>query len=154
MKKLVAIVIFLSLFAPLIARAAIIDQRCFSDNFGDLYLFSGGKLDKKAYMVRALTVACHGEIAGVANFGRLSDGTWFLSGMVGGNYTTCVPFQVAAVFDSTLTSGNGNFDTFPRNSVPDGLLTFTPISCASVPLNNPEFTPYVPPGPLPGKPKE
>lgn len=154
MKKLLAIVIFLSLFAPLIARAAIIDQRCFSDQFGDLYLFSGGKLDKKAYMIRALTIACGSEVAGIANFGRLADGTWFLSGVVSGNYTSCVPFQLAAVFNSTVTSGSGNFDTFPRNSAPDGALTFTPISCASVPLVNPDFTPFVPAGPLPGKPTE
>ena len=57
---------------PLIAAAGTVDVRCYSDQFGDLYLFSGGKLDKKAYAVKADTVACGGEVSGRFGCVRLS----------------------------------------------------------------------------------
>lgn len=156
MKKIISILAFASLFLPLVALCGTVEQRCFSDNFGDLYLFSGGKLDKKAYMVRAKTVACGAtEVAGLATFSKLSDGSYFLWVMVGGNVAiTCVPYEVAATFNSALTSGTGNFDTFPRNGTPDGALTFSPISCALVPLSDPSDKADIPAGPLPGKPTE
>ena len=150
MKKLLAILTFLSLF-PLMATAAIIEQRCFTDQFGDLYLFSGGKLDKKAYTVRANTVACGGEVAGLVTFAKLADGSYFMWGFISGNYSTCVPFEMAASFNATVTSGTGNFDTFPRNGTPDGALTFTPISCALVPIADGAVKGDIPAGPLPGK---
>lgn len=150
MKKLMMLLTF-SLF-PLLAMADI-DVRCFQDQFGDLYLFTGGKLEKKAYAVKADTVACGGEVAGLVTFAKLADNSYFMWGFISGNYSTCVPFEMAASFNSLLTLGNGNFDTFPRNGTPDGALTFTPISCALVPLNSP-LRKYVPAGPLPGKPAE
>jgi hypothetical protein len=142
---------FLSLFFPLIAMGAIIEQRCFQDQFGDLYLFSGGKLDKKAYTVRADTVACGGEVAGIVTFAKLADGSYYMWGFISGNYSTCVPFEMAASFNSAVTSGSGNYDTFPRNGTPDGSLTFSPISCALVPFADGGAPRYIPPGPLPGK---
>lgn len=147
MKKLVMLLTF-SLF-PLLAMAAV-DIRCFQDQFGDQYLFSGGKLEKKAYAVKAFTVACGGEVAGYATFAKLADNSYFMWGFISGNYATCVPFEMAASFNSVLTAGNGNFDTFPRNGTPDGNLTFTPISCALVPLNSP-LRKYIPAGAVPGK---
>lgn len=150
MKKLLFIS-FLGLFFPLIAMGAIIEQRCFQDQFGDLYLFSGGRLDKKAYTVRADTVACGGEVAGIVTFAKLADGTYFMWGFISGNYSTCVPYEMAASFNSLVTSGSGNFDTFPRNGTPDGNLTFSPISCALVPIANGAVKRDIPAGPLPGK---
>src|SRR5262245_45733452 len=114
---------------PLIAAAGTVDVRCYSDQFGDLYLFSGGKLDKKAYAVKADTVACGGEVAGLVTFAQLADNTYFMWGFISGNYATCVPFEMAVIFDPLVLNGSGNFDTFPRNGTPDGNLTFTPISC-------------------------
>jgi hypothetical protein len=154
MKKVLAILTFFALFFPLIAVCGIIEQRCFSDQFGDLYLFSGGKLDKKAYAIKADTVACGGEVAGLATFAKLADGSYFMWGFISGNYSTCVPFEMAASFNSLLTSGSGNFDTFPRNGTPDGALTFTPISCALVPMPNKPVKRDIPAGQFPGKPTE
>lgn len=155
MKKLFAFLMFLSLFLPVAAKAGTPEQRCFSDNFGDLYMFSGGALDKKAYMIRAHIATCATATAGVGTFAKLLDGTYFFSGIIGSNVAqTCVPFQIAAVFNSTMTSGTGNYDNFPQNSTPDGALTFTPISCASVPFTGPEFQQLVFAGNAPGKPTE
>jgi hypothetical protein len=151
MKKLMLVALF-SLI-PLMASAAIIDVRCFSDQFGDLYLFTGGKLNAKAYAVKADTVACGGEVAGLVTFAQLADNTFFMWGFISGNYSTCVPFEMAGVFNNALTSGSGNFDTFPRNGTPDGNLTFTTISCASVPLTSP-LRKYIPAGQFPGTPSE
>lgn len=155
MKKLFAFLMFLSLLLPVAAKAGAPEQRCFSDNFGDLYMFSGGKLDKKPYMIRAHIGPCATTTAGVGTFAKLQDGTYFFSGIIGSNVAqTCVPFQIAAVFNSTVTSGTGNYDNFPQNSAPDGALTFTPISCASVPLTGPTVQQSVSEGNAPGKPTE
>jgi hypothetical protein len=151
MKKLMMLALF-SLI-PLIASAGIVDVRCYSDNFGDLYLFSGGKLDKKAYAVKVDSVACGGEVAGLVTFAKLADNTYFMWGFISGNYSTCVPFEMAATFDANVLNGSGNFDTFPRNGTPDGNLTFTPINCVLVPLDSP-LRKYIPPGEAPGKPTE
>jgi hypothetical protein len=151
MKKLMMLALFCLI--PLMATAGTVDVRCFSDQFGDLYLFTGGKLNKKAYAVKADTVACGGEVNGLVTFAQLADNSFFMWGFISGNYSTCVPFEMAAVFNSLVTSGSGNFDTFPRNGTPDGNLTFTTISCASVPLNSP-LRKYIPPGITPGTPTE
>ena len=148
MKKIMVLVLF-SLI-PLMAMADV-DVRCFQDQFGDNYLLTGGKPDKKVYAVKADTVACGGEVAGLVSFAKLADNSYFMWGFISGNYTTCVPFEIAASFNSLLTSGSGNFDTFPRNGTPDGNLTFTPISCALVPRPTSK---YIPAGPVPGKPTE
>ena len=152
MKKIMMLALF-SLI-PMMATAAIIDVRCFSDQFGDLFLFTGGKLNAKAYAVRADTVACGStDVVGLVTFAQLADNTFFMWGFISGNYGTCVPFEMAAAFNNALTSGTGNFDTFPRNGTPDGNLTFTSISCASVPLGSP-LRKYIPAGQHPGTPSE
>ena len=147
MKKLMMLALFCLI--PLIAAAGTVDVRCFSDQFGDLFLFTGGKLGKKAYAVKAQTVACGGEVAGLVTFAQLADNSFFMWGFISGNYSTCVPFEMAVSFNSLVTTGNGNFDTFPRNGSPDGNLTLTTINCASVPLDSP-LQKYIPPGMYPG----
>src|SRR5262245_43570002 len=107
MKKLMILALFC--LVPLIESAGIFYVRCFSDQFGDLYLFTGGKLDKKAYAVKADTVACGGEVAGLVTFAKLADNSYFMWGFISGNYSTCVPFEMAAVFNPLVTSGSGNF---------------------------------------------
>ena len=143
MKKIMMLALFCLI--PLIAAAGTVDVRCFSDQQGNLYLMTGGKLDKKAYAVKADTIACGGEVAGLATFAKLADNSYFMWGFISGNYSTCVPYEIAAVFNPLVTSGSGNFDTFPRNGSPDGNLTFSTISCASVPLDSPLHK-YIPPG--------
>jgi hypothetical protein len=141
-KKFLAVMIFFSLLFPVVARSAIIDQRCFSDNFGDLYLLTGGKLGKKAYAVRAFTIACNEDVAGMATLAKLTDNTYRLAMIIGRNISgSCTEFQVVASFDSLVINGNGFYDTFPRNSFPDGAITFAPISCSSVPKPNKDAKP-------------
>ena len=151
-KKILAILTFLGLFSPLAVMAAGVQQFCFQDQFGDQYLFSGGKLDKKAYMIRAHIVPCGSQsIAGNATFTKLIDGSYFMQAIIGNNVNqTCIPFQIAAAFNSTVTSGSGNYDNYPRNDTADGALTFTPIVCALVPITSSEKQ-DVPAGPRPGK---
>lgn len=153
-KKFLVVMIFLSMLFPVVARCAIIDQRCFSDNFGDLYLLTGGKLGKKAYAVRAFIVACNEDVAGMSTLAKLSDGTYLMAMIVGRNISgSCIPFQVVANFDSLVISGSGLYDTFPRNFPADGALTFTPISCSSVPKPNRDAKPSVTAG-FPGSPQK
>jgi hypothetical protein len=153
-KRLFVVVIFLSMLFPVVARCAIIEQRCFSDNFGDLYLLTGGKLGKKAYAVRANTVACGEDVAGMATLAKLSNNTYLMAMIIGRNISgSCIPFQVVASFDSLVINGNGFYDTFPRNSFPDGAITFAPISCSSVPKPNRDAKPTVTAG-YPGSPQK
>jgi hypothetical protein len=92
-------------------------------------------------------------VNGLVTFAQLADNSYFMWGFISGNYSTCVPFEMAAVFNTPVTTGSGNFQTFPRNGTPDGNLTFNTISCASVPLDSP-LRKYIPPGEAPGKPTE
>ena len=103
----------------------------------------------RLFAVALLAVACGGEVAGLVTFAQLADNSYFMWGFISGNYSTCVPFEMAVSFNSAVTTGNGNFDTFPRNGSPDGNLTLTTINCASVPLDSP-LQKYIPPGTYPG----
>lgn len=131
MKKLLPILMFLSLFLPLAAYCAV-DQRCYQDQYGDLYKFTGGKLGSKAYIVKAET-SCSVAVTGVATFSKLADGSYLLSGYVSGDISgACTPFQIDASFDPLVTVGTGMYDNFPRNNAPDGPLNLTPVNCTLI----------------------
>lgn len=153
MKRILPILTLLSLFLPLAAYCAV-DQRCFQDQYGDLYKFTGGKLGLKAYIVK-VDNGCNAAVAGVATFSKLSDGTYLMSGFVGGDITgACVPFEIDASFNSDVTVGTGVYDNFPRGNTTDGPLNLTPISCALVAAPVSGGSNQTPTGNLPGKPTE
>lgn len=131
MKNLLTTLTFLALFFPMAAFCTV-DVRCFQDQYGDLYKFSGGKLGGKAYMVKVHT-GCATPQVGVAAFSKLADGSYLLSGYVGGDITgVCAPFQFDAAIDANVSVGTGSYDNFPRNDTPDGSINLTPISCTLV----------------------
>ena len=104
---------------------------CLQDNLGDFYVLKGGKPDKKSYTVKA-NYAASCTTPGHAEVTLLASGQYAL-GMYTAHDTAdvCNTVRFYAVGDVFLNS-SGFFD---RNSDGnnDGAITFTAISCSSVP---------------------
>lgn len=132
MKKILSILTFFSLFFPLAAFCTV-DVRCYQDQYGDQYKFSGGKLGSKPYMVQAKTIACGADVAGLATFSQLANGTYLMSAIIGATPAgVCTPFEMDATFDSNATTGTGGYDSLPKNDLVDGAISLTPVNCSLI----------------------
>jgi len=122
-------------FAFFISQQCFAAKICLTDNFGDFYQIKGGKLDKKSYTVKidvpgagGCVVTGHAETTlngtGQTVVGMLT------SHDIPGNCLAVRWSWIAANPD--LLSGTGTFDQNGDGSN-DGAVTFTNISCSSIP---------------------
>jgi hypothetical protein len=114
-----------------ISPQSLSKEFCFNDNFGNLYNFKGGKLGKKAFATEVFHANC-GVLPGITTFIKREDGTFNATAIIGEDPGgVCNPFEITASFSGSMVSGNGNFDNFPRESDPDGTISFTAFDCAN-----------------------
>ena len=122
-------------FALLVAQPSFAAKICLQDNFGEFFQLKGGRLDKKSYAVK-VDVPGFCVVSGHAEVSLRGDGQ-FVLGMLtshdlGG---VCLSVRWSAVGDALLNS-TGNFDQ-NGDGVNDGAITFTNISCSSMPVFGP-----------------
>jgi hypothetical protein len=108
------------------------DHFCFKDTDGTTYNFSGGKLGKKAYLVKVSNVFCFADpLPGIATFAKFEDGylvTILVPRQID-NYF-CDAFLVSGILDSDVTTISGNVDYLPRNALPNEPFTATRLMCS------------------------
>jgi hypothetical protein len=121
-----------------VGTAIFISQQCFAakicltDNFGNFYQIKGGKVDKKSFTVKIdapglCVVTGHAETT-INGSGQTVVGM-LTSHDVTGN---CLTVRWSWVSANESLNGTGNFDQ-NGDGTNDGAVTFTNLSCSSLP---------------------
>ena len=118
-------------FAFFVSQQCYAAKFCLQDNFGEIFILKGGKIDKKSFTVKVdvpslCVVTGHAE-ASVNGSGQIVLGM-LTSHDVTGN---CLTVRWSMIGDGNFNA-TGNFDRNGDGSN-DGAVTFTAVSCSSIP---------------------
>jgi hypothetical protein len=121
-----------------VGTAIFISQQCFAakicltDNFGNFYQIKGGKVDKKSFTVK---IDAPGLCVVTGHAETTANGSAVIVGMLTSHDITGNCLTVRWTWNAAnpdLLSGSGNFDQ-NGDGTNDGAVTFTNLSCSSIP---------------------
>lgn len=131
MKKFFVLLVVVGI-AFFISQQCFAAKICLTDNFGNFYQIKGGKVDKKSFTVKIdapglCVVTGHAETS-INGSGQTVVGM-LTSHDVTGN---CLTVRWTWISANESLNGTGNFDQNGDGSN-DGAVTFTNLSCSSLP---------------------
>jgi hypothetical protein len=125
-----------TVFAFFISQQAFAEKICFTDQFGDLFLIKGGRVDKKSWVVK-IDVPGVCVVTGHAETSLNGSGQTVLGMLTSHDVTgNCLSVRWTTIGDALL-NGTGNFDQNGDGSN-DGSITFTHADCSTFPPFGPE----------------
>jgi hypothetical protein len=131
-------------FCVAVAAALLISQQsfagtiCLQDNFGELFRLTGGKIDKKSFVVKIdvpgfCVVTGHAETS-LNGLGQTVIGMLTSHDLAG----QCLTVRWSLVGDALLNA-TGSFDQY-GDGTNDGAVTYTRVNCSTLPPFGPTKT--------------
>ena len=119
-------------FALLISQQSFAAKICLQDNFGEYFILKGGKVDKKSFTVK-IDVPGQCVVTGHAETSLNGAGQYVVGMLTSHDITgNCLAVRWTWTSANEFLGGSGNYDQNGDGSN-DGTITFTNVSCSSIP---------------------